>query len=102
MSKPLNVVAILKSRAGAEQQLHELLRAALPKFQAEPGCLAYTLLTDNGQPTRFLSYETWTDEAALAVHLKSPTMVEAGEQLKAVLAEPMELIRLTAFEGSRR
>jgi quinol monooxygenase YgiN len=100
MSKPLNVVAILKAKAGAERSLHELLLAALPKFQAEPGCLAYALLSDKEQPTRFLSYETWIDEAALAVHLKSPTMAEAGEKLKSLLAEPMELIRLSAFEGS--
>jgi quinol monooxygenase YgiN len=100
MSKPMNVVAMLNAKAGSEQQLHELLLAALPKFQAEPGCLAYALLSDRERPTRFLSYETWTDEAALAVHLKSPTMAEAGEKLKDLLAEPMELIKLDAFEGS--
>jgi quinol monooxygenase YgiN len=99
-NQPLNVVAILKAKPGAEQDVRALLQAALPAFQAEPGCLAYTLLTDKEQPTRFLSYETWTDEAALQAHFKAPTMTAATPKLKDLLAEPMELIRLAAFEGS--
>ena len=100
MSMPLNVIAILKAKPGTEQELHTLLAAALPKFQVEPGCIAYTLLVDKEHPTRFLSYETWTDDAALQVHLTSPTMTEAGAKLKTILAEPMELIKLDAFAGS--
>ena len=100
MSKSFNVVAILKAHPGAEQEVHQLLQAALPKFQAEPGCLAYTLLVDKEDACRFLSYETWTDEAALQAHFVAPTMSAATPKLKTLLAAPMELIKLDAFDGS--
>jgi quinol monooxygenase YgiN len=100
MSMPLNVIAILKAKAGQETALQDFLQAALPGFQAEPGCIAYALMRDHAQPGRFLSYETWTDEAALEVHLHTPTMVAAGPKLAQMLAAPMELIKLTAFPGS--
>ncbi len=100
MTMPLNVIAILKAKAGYEAELSNFLQAALPGFQAEPGCIAYALMTDHANPARIVSYETWTDEAALNVHLNSPTMLAAGPKLQAILAEPMELIRLTAFPGS--
>ena len=100
MSMPLNVIAILKAKLGYEQELRSFLQAALPGFQAEPGCIAYALMFDHANSGRILSYETWTDEAALNVHLQSPTMVAAGQKLAQILLEPMELIKLTAFPGS--
>jgi quinol monooxygenase YgiN len=100
MTMPLNVIAILKAKPGREQDLSTFLQAALHGFQAEPGCIAYALMTDRENPARIVSYETWTDEAALNVHLHSPTMVAAGPKLADMLAVPMELIKLTAFPGS--
>ena len=100
MTMPLNVIAILKAKAGQEAALRNFLQAALPGFQAEPGCIAYALMADHAHAGRIISYETWTDEAALNVHLNSPTMIAAGPTLQEMLAEPMELIKLTAFPGS--
>jgi len=100
MSMPLNVVAILQAKPGYEQELSSFLQAAMPGFQAEPGCIAYALMTDHANPGRIVSYETWTDEAALNVHLHSPTMIAAGPKLAQILVGPMELIKLTAFPGS--
>ena len=97
---PLNVIATLIAKPGYEAELRNFLQAGLPGFQAEPGCIAYALMADNARPGRILSYETWTDEAALTAHLQSPAMIAAGPKLKEMLAEPMDLIRLTAFSGS--
>lgn len=97
---PLNVIAILKAKPGFEAELTNFLQAGLSGFQAEPGCIAYALMTDHANPGRIISYETWTDEAALTAHLNSPAMIAAGPKLAAILAQPMELIRLTAFPGS--
>ncbi|MGI4985262.1 MAG: putative quinol monooxygenase [Janthinobacterium lividum] len=46
--------------------------SALPHFQAEPGCQAYTLPTDFEKPARVVTYETCDDEAALRGHVKGP------------------------------
>lgn len=100
MSTPLNVVAIMKALPGKEAQLHTLLQEALPHFQQEPGCQAYALLADLEDPTRFVSYETWKDEAALQAHMKAPTLTKAQPVLKQILAEPMQQIRLNQLPGS--
>jgi quinol monooxygenase YgiN len=100
MNLPLNVVAIMKAKPGKEAQLHTLLRAALPHFQQEPGCQAYALLADLEDPTRFVSYESWDDEAALQAHMKAPTLTNAMPALEKILAEPMQQIRLNQLPGS--
>lgn len=100
MSTPLNVVAIMKAAPGKEAQLHALLQEALPEFQQEPGCQAYTLLADLEDPTRFVSYERWDDEAALQAHMKAPTLTAAMPTLEKILAEPMQQIRLNPLPGS--
>jgi len=100
MSKVLNVVAIMKAIPGKEAQLKALLVAALPKFQAEPGCNAYTLLADLEHPTQFVTYESWENESALQAHMKAPTLTEATPLMKDILAEPMQQIRLEALPGS--
>lgn len=100
MNLPLNVVAIMKAKPGKEAQLHTLLLAALPHFQQEPGCQAYALLTDLENPTRFVSYESWDDEAALQAHMKAPTLTDAMPVLEKILAEPMQQIRLNQLPGS--
>jgi quinol monooxygenase YgiN len=100
MSLPLNVVAIMKATPGKEAQLHTLLQAALPHFQQEPGCQAYALLVDLEDPTRFVTYERWDDEAALQAHMKAPTLTNAMPVLEKILAEPMQQIRLNQLPGS--
>ena len=100
MPTVLNVVAIMKAAPGKEAQLRDLLIAALPKFQAEPGCNAYTLLADLEHPAQFVTYESWESEDALQGHMKAPTLTEAMPILKEILAEPMQQIRLNAMPGS--
>lgn len=100
MTSPLNVVAIMKAKPGKEAQLNTLLQAALPHFQQEPGCQAYALLADLEDPTRFVSYESWDDEAALQAHMKAPTLTHAMPELDSILAEPMQQIRLHQLPGS--
>lgn len=100
MNPPLNVVAIMQAKPGKEAQLHTLLQAALPHFQQEPGCQAYALLVDLEDPTRFVSYERWDDEAALQAHMKAPTLTNAMPALEKILAEPMQQIRLNQLPGS--
>lgn len=100
MTATLNVVAIMKAKPGQEEALHALLQDALPGFQKEPGCQAYALLRDLQDPSRFLSYEAWDNEAALQAHMKAPTLTEAMPALEKLLAGPMEQIRLAQLPGS--
>lgn len=85
MTTPLQVIATLVAKDGAQDRLRQALLPAIARFRAEPGCLAYALLEDHRRPGRFMTYETWADDAALAAHMTSPTMTELGPLMKASL-----------------
>jgi|HubBroStandDraft_1064217.scaffolds.fasta_scaffold09790_2 quinol monooxygenase YgiN len=52
-------------RADEAQRLFEQLAAA---SRAEPGCRGYLVARGIADPTTFVLYETWDDQAALDVH----------------------------------
>ena len=85
MRNTLQVLATIKANSAGVSELRGLLRSAVKKFRAEPGCEGYVLLEDRKQPGRFLTYETWRDEASLAAHMKSPTMTALTPQLKTLI-----------------
>ncbi|RYF09273.1 MAG: antibiotic biosynthesis monooxygenase [Oxalobacteraceae bacterium] len=85
MTTTLQIVATMVAKLATADELRATLIPAVAKFRAEPGCSAYVLLEDRKQPGRFMTYETWTDEAALAAHMKSPTMVALGPKMKELL-----------------
>ena len=97
MSKVLNVIATMAAKAGAEDALRTLLLPAIAKFRGEAGCEGYTLLEDRKKPGRFMTFETWTDEAALAAHMTSPTVQALGPAMKALLDREITQDFLTAL-----
>ena len=88
MAKTLFVVATIVAKPDKADGLRTLLEQAVAAFRKEDGCLHYTLYEDLKQPGRFVTHESWRDEAALDAHMRSPTMVAAGPQLPDLLAEP--------------
>ena len=86
MKSKLHIVATMAAKSGSEDQLRSTLEPAIAKFRAEPGCEGYVLLEDRKKPGRFMTYETWTDEAALAEHMTSPTMKSLGPAMKELLS----------------
>lgn len=40
----------------------------------EPGCISYTFSADLSDPGRFLLFEEWESEEALAAHFQTPHM----------------------------
>jgi quinol monooxygenase YgiN len=51
-----------------------------PSARKEPGCKHYSLLEDRKQAGRFLTFETWTDQAAIEAHMTTPAMKAAGKR----------------------
>ncbi len=90
MTDDLYVVAILTSKPDQANALRELLIPATKIFRQEDGCKAYSLHEDTKRPGRFVTYEVWRDEAALAAHMVSPTMKEAMPKLGPILEGEME------------
>ena len=90
----LYVIAELEAKVGQEAGLRTALAAFAEGAPKEAGCLGYQLLEDEARPGRFLTYETWTDAAALAAHLGSPAMKDAAPTLMKILDKPFALTRL--------
>lgn len=53
----------------------EALRILEEKTATEPGCFKFEVLHDIEHPTKFVLWECWTDEAALAEHYAAPHTV---------------------------
>jgi quinol monooxygenase YgiN len=95
--KGLRVIAELVAKAGSADELRQLLVPFAQSARKEPGCLEYVLLEVQGQAGRFLTYEIWTDRAALDAHMKAPALVAAGPKLVPLLAKPFTQTFLDAL-----
>ena len=65
----------------------------------EPGCLKYVLMEVIAEPGRFLTYERWTNKAALDTHMVTPDIKEIVPKLQPILAKPVSQIFLDGRTG---
>jgi quinol monooxygenase YgiN len=65
------VVAISIAKQGCEEQLRVALEGIVAPSRAEQGALQYDLHRDLREPRRFVFYERWESEDALAAHAQS-------------------------------
>ena len=93
----LYVVATLISKADKVDELRQTLQSAVTAFRQEDGCLAYTLLEDQKQAGRFVTYERWRDQAALDAHMQSAIMQKMQPLVPALLGEDMTQDFLSAL-----
>jgi quinol monooxygenase YgiN len=84
----LVVIAELVSKPDKADELRDIMVPFVEGARKEPGCEHYTLLEDRKQPGRFLTYEIWTDEAALEAHMHTPAIKAATPKLADILAAP--------------
>lgn len=67
------LVVHYKSKPGRGDEVAAALRRMAPLVAAnEPGCLHYHCCRATDDPDRFLLYEHYRDEAALAAHREAP------------------------------
>jgi quinol monooxygenase YgiN len=93
------VIAEIVSKKDKADELRELLVPFAELSAKEPGCLVYTLMEVIGEPGRFLTFERWTDKAALGVHMTTPHIKEIVPKLDPVLAKPFTQLFLDARTG---
>jgi quinol monooxygenase YgiN len=68
-------------RPPPERRAQAQVRRRHPK---EPGCNQYSLLEERKQTGRFLTFETWADQA----HTTTPAIKAAGRMFVPILAKP--------------
>jgi quinol monooxygenase YgiN len=81
----LTVVATMRAKAGKEQELRELLESLIPPTRAEADCVTYALHQGAQDPSVFIFYENWTDQAALDAHLGTPHLQAALPRIPELL-----------------
>ncbi|GGS57017.1 antibiotic biosynthesis monooxygenase [Planobispora rosea] len=69
---PLTVIARMRAKDGREAALRDALTALVEPTRRAPGCLAYDLHTEVGEPARFWFYEVWRRPEDHAENLRSP------------------------------
>jgi quinol monooxygenase YgiN len=97
------VIAEIVAKPGSESAVREILTNVAEKSRTtEPGCKSYTLLEVEKSPGRFLTFEVWTDRAALDAHMVTSHVKEAipklgdGTAPSSILAKPFTQLFLDA------
>ena len=72
------VIAELVAKPDKAEDLRKLLVDFVAGARKEPGCKHYSLLEDRKQASRFLTFETWADQAAIEAHMTTPAIKAAG------------------------
>ena len=94
------VIAEINAKAGSESALRDLLMPFAMSSRKEPGCLVYTLMEVISEPGRFLTFERWTNKAALEAHMVTPAIKAIVPKLDPLLAKPFTQIFLNGLTGA--
>jgi quinol monooxygenase YgiN len=89
----LKVIARIKARPNKVGELLSVLTSLLEPTRKEPGCLSYTLLQNNEDPTDFTFVEEWQSNAALESHFTTKHFKDALITLPNLLAAEPEIRR---------
>lgn len=68
----LTIFARIQAKPGLEDRMQQDLLSLLAPTRAESGCIRFDLLRDITDPTIFVLYENWKDQAALDAHFQQP------------------------------
>ncbi len=95
MSAPLlTIVVRIKAKPGMEERMRQDLLGVLAPTRAESGCITFDLLIDTNDPTVFVLYENWKDQAALDAHFQQPYVKQVMKAYEETSAEPLAIMSL--------
>ncbi|NJP12253.1 MAG: antibiotic biosynthesis monooxygenase [Leptolyngbyaceae cyanobacterium RU_5_1] len=105
MSARLTIIARIKAKPGLEDRMQQDLLNLLAPTRTESDCITFDLLIDTTDPTVFVLYENWKDQAALDAHFQQPYVKQVLKAYEEMLAEPIEVMtlsKLEPFDGQKR
>ena len=70
------VVAQWYAKAGADDEIAEVLRTAVRNSRTEPGCMLFMANRSVDDPRKFVLYEQFADKAAFEAHLATDSFQE--------------------------
>ncbi len=81
----LVVIAVLRGKSDKRSEIDAALGAAAAASRTEAGCLSYAFCRDVEDADRYVSVETWVDQAALDAHFTTPHLAELFAQAPQLL-----------------
>lgn len=90
-SSQLTIHVIAKAKSGQENKVRQLCESILAPTRQEPGCINYYCHQDPKDPTQFMFYENWTNQAALDAHLVTPHITKFFQEVSDLLEKPPEI-----------
>lgn len=98
----ITVIATLKVKAGEETTLIDGMRKMIAHVKAnEPGTLTYVLHRSTADPTTFVVYEVYADQAAFATHGASEAMQEFFRLAGGILDGRPDIAMYEEIDGKR-
>lgn len=70
--KNLTVIARIKAKEGAEEEVKQILLSLIEPTHKEVGCVDYTMHQGTDDKSLFMFYETWTSKETLEDHIQKP------------------------------
>ena len=80
---PIILNVHFQAAPGHEEKLGAQLHALVAPTHEEPGCLIYELHFDPEDPSKFMFYEKFANQAAVDYHLNTPHFKQFQNYLKA-------------------
>lgn len=91
----LTIVAHIRTRPDAIDQVRAELEKLVPVTLAEEGCLQYDLHQDDQDPTHFLFFENWESRELWQAHMGAPHLAAYRAATDGAVAD------FTVYEMSR-
>ena len=88
----LLVVAVLPAKPEKREELHALLVDLARASRDDAGCLSYGFYADVEDATRFVSVETWDEQASLDAHMQQPHVTSGLGRLGDLLGGAPEIV----------
>jgi quinol monooxygenase YgiN len=94
--------ATLKAKAGSEKKVEAILKGMISPVQNEKGTMRYILHRSKAEPSVFMFYEAYTDQAALDFHNATGYFTQLGKDLSGLLdGEPKQVFYETVATIAR-
>lgn len=93
----LTILARIKVNPDAVPRFLAALPALTAATRAEAGCCLYEFNQSNDDPSLFLVYEKWADQAALDRHVQTPHISTFVGDFGSAFSEPLSMTALTTL-----
>jgi quinol monooxygenase YgiN len=95
----IGLIIRVRTAPGKRDEVIELFNKLIPAVEAEKGCLAYSVHTDDEDPDSIWLYEIYTHAGAVIEHMRTDWQQEFGGQMlpNIVAQEPYWLTPVGGF-----